>query len=332
MGKNVFHLFNPELPFIREGCIGNVCIDGQFANALVKDKMSFRDVLKWKFSKNPQREEKKKDIFRVPVVENSGFLIDSRDIIVWLGHASFFIRAAGKSFLIDPVFFDLPFIPRMSRLPCKPEDFVSIDYLFLSHAHRDHLDAKSLKVLFDNNPGMKVFGPLQIGKLIKSIYKEADVQEAGWYQRFQLGTDLLQVDFLPSWHWNRRGLFDYNDILWGSMMFTVNGKNIYFCGDSGYASHFREIGSLYNSVDVALMPIGAYKPHYLMNKFHMNPKQSLKAFRQIGGKTFIPMHYGTFDLSDEPPGEPVKKITRLFSREEREQDLKTLAVGEEFLL
>lgn len=331
MASKILKVYNPELPFILEGFTGNVYIDGQFSNGNTKDNMSFKDVLRWKFSKNPQKEEKKKDPFKIQVLRNEKFLMDTRDMLVWLGHASFFIRAGGKAILTDPVFFNLPFIKRKADLPCDPEAFKNIDYLLLSHVHRDHFDKKTLKLLFDNNPGVKVFGPLGIAKLVKSIYKRVQVQEAGWYQKFDLETDDLELDFLPALHWNRRGLLDFNNILWGSMMLTSKGKKIYFCGDSAYAPHFRTLGNLYKSVDIALMPIGAYKPHYLMNKYHVNPKQSLKAFRHLNGKAFIPMHYGTFDLSDEPLGEPIKKISRLFEREERKDDLKILKIGEEFV-
>lgn len=41
-----------------------------------------------------------------------------------------------------------------------------------------------------------------------------------------------------------------------------------------------------------------------MHQAHISPLDAIEAFHQLGGKYFIPMHYGTFDLSDEPLLEP----------------------------
>ncbi|MDD3468327.1 MAG: MBL fold metallo-hydrolase, partial [Campylobacterales bacterium] len=84
-----------------------------------------------------------------------------------------------------------------------------------------------------------------------------------------------------------------------------NGVQIYFCGDSGYNTHFKQIRDEYGDMDICIMPVGAYKPEFVMKHSHMNPTESMQAFRDLGGKVFVPMHYGTFILSDEPPSEGI---------------------------
>jgi L-ascorbate metabolism protein UlaG (beta-lactamase superfamily) len=64
----------------------------------------------------------------------------------------------------------------------------------------------------------------------------------------------------------------------------------------------------------------------------MDPGESYKAFLDLEGKVFIPMHYGTFDLSDEPPGEPIRIIRKLFEQANSGTKFKELAVGESFFL
>ncbi len=41
-----------------------------------------------------------------------------------------------------------------------------------------------------------------------------------------------------------------------------------------------------------------------MKIFHMNPAEAVQAGRDVRASAVLGMHYGTFDLSDEPPSEP----------------------------
>lgn len=55
------------------------------------------------------------------------------------------------------------------------------------------------------------------------------MQEAGWYQEFQIDKD-IRIIFLPAKHWGRRGLNDYNKVLWGSFLIIDGDKKIFFAG------------------------------------------------------------------------------------------------------
>jgi L-ascorbate metabolism protein UlaG (beta-lactamase superfamily) len=243
---------------------------------------------------------------------NPGLFQDTRDTIAWLGHATFLIRVKGLTFLVDPVLFDLPLMKRRSPLPCPPEVFHNIDYLLLSHGHRDHLDKQSIKLVFDQNPGLKAFGPLAMAPLVHKMVPGLPLQEAGWYQQFNLEKSQdLQLYFLPAAHWHRRGLSDMNKVLWGSFLIRTPEQTIFFAGDTALGPHFREIRDLFGPPDICILPVGAYKPAFLMQQSHLNPWEAIQAFHALGGKTFIPMHYGTFDLSDEPAGEPVRLLQEM---------------------
>jgi L-ascorbate metabolism protein UlaG (beta-lactamase superfamily) len=199
----------------------------------------------------------------------------------------------------------------------------------LSHGHRDHLDIPSLRKILQYNPQTEILCPLGFQKMLVGIgFKK--IQEAAWWQRYD--TPGLQIDFLPAKHWNRRHLLDYNITLWGSFAVSDGKQRIYFAGDTGYDKHFKQIQQHYSSFDVCLMPVGAYKPKYIMEWAHTSPEEAVKAFHELNGKIFIPMHYGTFDLSDEPPGEPVKILKKLQHSKELNGELMILDVGEEFLI
>jgi L-ascorbate metabolism protein UlaG (beta-lactamase superfamily) len=303
---------NPDLKIVKPGWPGNKVIGSQFANGeeLYVPKMA--NVWKWKFSPNPQKAEKEQDDYRPAVMANPDLFRATEDAIVWLGHASFLIRVAGITFLTDPVLFDLPLMKRRTPLPCPPQAFHPIDYLLLSHGHLDHLDARSMKLIYAQNPGLKAFGPLAMAKLIHQMVPGLPLQEAGWYQQFNLEKPAgLELFFLPAAHWHRRGLTDMNKVLWGSFLIRTPGRMIFFAGDTALKGHFEEIRQLFGAPDICILPVGAYKPAFLMQQSHLNPHEAVEAFHRLGGQTFVPMHYGTFDLSDEPAGEPVRLLQQM---------------------
>ncbi|MDF9798085.1 L-ascorbate metabolism protein UlaG (beta-lactamase superfamily) [Catalinimonas alkaloidigena] len=291
----------------------------------------FKKILKWQFSPNPQKTEKKDDNFRLRVNRNTSFITSDEDMIVWLGHASFFIRINGVSFFTDPCLKDLPIIKRQVGLPCSIYDLIGINYLLISHGHRDHFDKTSVNQLLDQNPKMKLLLPLKISDLLGKKKKNVSFQEAAWWQQYTLNEDVA-VYFLPAKHWNRRYLKDFNRQLWGSFLIKTKNKSIYFGADSAYADHFKEISDILGSPDICMLPVGAYKPSYIMKAAHMHPGEAVHAFNDLGGKVMIPMHYGTYDLSDEPLGEPVNILKDLEKRGSIHGELKFMDVGEKYML
>jgi L-ascorbate metabolism protein UlaG (beta-lactamase superfamily) len=101
-----------------------------------------------------------------------------------------------------------------------------------------------------------------------------------------------------------RGLRDRNRTLWGGFGCTVAGRTIYFTGDSGYGRHFAEIGARLPSIDVALVPIGAYEPRWFMAPVHVNPEEAVRAHLDLRARASVAMHFGTFKLTDEGYDEP----------------------------
>jgi L-ascorbate metabolism protein UlaG (beta-lactamase superfamily) len=322
---------NPALPTLRLpfDWQGNpVDGNGRYGNLYHPFNTSFKDVWKWQRGPKPQKAEKKADAWRMPVHRNGDLLHSTQDAVYWLGHACFLICIGGVRFLTDPVFNALPFVKRYTALPVDPAQLRHIDYLLLSHDHRDHCDKKSLQLLAANNPRARVLTALGMEPLIRPWIGNMAVQEAGWYQQYQ--TEGFTVSFLPARHWCRRGLNDINRRLWGSFMLEMNGRTIYFGADSGYDAHFATIGQLFPNIDVCMIGAGAYKPQWFMSPSHTSPQEAVQAFGDLGAKTLIPMHYGTFDLSDEPMGEPIRLLQQM--QQEGQPGIRLLEVGETMYL
>lgn len=320
---------NPVLTTVKPGWKGTpLDEDGLFINHEYPWKLEYGKIFRYLLHRNPQKEIKKNDTWRIPVIKDDQWLIDSADKIVWLGHASFFIQLSGVRILIDPIYGNLPVGKRLSDMPVDPGKLLNIHYILVSHSHYDHCDKSSIKLLAKNNPQAQILCGLKLDSLI-SKWTNNKIQTAGWYQQYQLENE-LKITFLPSRHWANRSLFNINSTLWGAFMIEKDGKCIYYSGDSAHGSHFNDVGELFKNIDVALIGVGAYAPAWFMGPMHQNPYDAAKAFRATHAKTFIPFHYGTFDLSDEPLGEPEQILNKLNGEGKIENVLKILKLGEVF--
>ncbi|WP_303310740.1 MBL fold metallo-hydrolase [Hymenobacter sp. BT730] len=331
MAERITYARNEQLRTIKPNYPGNKLFGQQFANGDKLYNPDFSNVIRWKLlTENPQKQEKKQDTWAPAVVPCTDFFTSANDALVWLGHATFLLRVAGLTLLFDPVLYDSPFLRRRHPLPCRPEDIVGIDYLLLSHGHRDHLDEQSVKRLAGQNPQMQVLTSLRMQPLLQKMAPTLRVQEAGWWQQFDLGPNApLEIFYLPAAHWHRRGLTDMNQVLWGSFMIrTPDGRLIFFTGDTAYAEHFEEIEKLFGPIDVCLLPIGAYKPAFMMQLSHVNPHEAAKAANVLRAGHVVPMHYGTFDLSDEPASEPLRLLQEVAAGGMLRGELHAPAVGE----
>jgi L-ascorbate metabolism protein UlaG (beta-lactamase superfamily) len=303
--------------------------NGRFVNYEFPYLPKYSKMLRWFLSANPQKEEKLNDTVRLEVKDPTEFLASDNDGILWLGHASFFIRLNGKSILLDPVFGEPSFLKPLVVVPSPIEKIKQVDYVLLSHDHRDHTDENSIRAIAQKFPNAKFYGGLRMNELLKDwISPTNEVQTAGWFQQYNTPDDAVKITFLPVRHWCRRGLFDTNHILWGGYVIEGAGKTIYFSGDSGFGSHYKETAELFPKIDYFLIGIGAYKPRFMMEDNHNTPEEAVKAFTDAKAKILVPMHYGRFDMADEPPSEPLRLLKEEAEKQGLSNELKPLAINE----
>lgn len=324
------YVYNPDLTTILDGYRGVRQINGKFVNDEEgKARPKLKDILKWQLSSNLERKNNKASTFVPDLIIEDNYFNNTIDKIVWLGHASFLLTVGGRNILIDPIFKNVSIIKRRTKLPFLINEINKIDYVLISHAHLDHLDKFSVKTITEQNPYLKIFCGLGTAEIIKKWGIKNDIIEAGWWQQFPTNDD-IEIFFLPAQHWSNRNLKDRNIRLWGSFVIKNKESTVYFMGDSAYGSHFTKIGELFRSIDYAIMGVGAYLPRNIMQSSHLNPDESYQAYKDLGASKMIPMHYGTFILSDEPITEPIQSTRELFVKEK--DKLLDLAVGELFEL
>jgi L-ascorbate metabolism protein UlaG (beta-lactamase superfamily) len=227
--------------------------------------------------------------------------------ITWIGHASWLIQLDGVSLLIDPILFDSigPGIKRFVAPGVLPADLPNIDAQLVTHNHRDHLDLPSLR---------QVGKPIVAGLGLEKFFADAGLPctELDWWKETRVGP--VRLTFVPSQHWSRRGLNDMNATLWGGFVIEGSTARLYHSGDTAYFEGFSEIGQRLGPLDAALLPIGAYDPSWFMSKQHMNPEEAVQAYRDLGARQFVAMHWGTFKLTDEPLDEPPARLKSEWQR------------------
>ena len=115
----------------------------------------------------------------------------------------------------------------------------------------------------------------------------------------------IEIIFTPSHHWGARFIHDTHRGF-GGFLIRLPGNAIYHCGDSAYFPGFSEISKRF-AVDTALLPIGAYEAPSGRD-VHMNPEEAIQAFRDLGARKMIPMHYATFPLGGENLHDPLRRL------------------------
>lgn len=231
-------------------------------------------------------------------------LTSPRPSLTWLGHASFLLRLGGTTVLIDPVFSPSlsGTVWRNVSVGITVEQLPPIDAVFITHNHRDHMDAPTLKRL---GPAPRYVVPAGLAPWF-ARRGFPDVVELRWWESVRLGA--IEATFVPAEHWSRRGAFDLNSSWWGGYVLAHGDHRVYHAGDTAWFDGFHDIAARCGPLTVAALPIGAYEPRWFMQPQHVNPADAVRAFVAVGAKRFVAMHWGTFKLSDEPLDEPPEAL------------------------
>lgn len=230
---------------------------------------------------------------------------------IWLGHSSFLVNIRGTIVLFDPVFtWASPIhylVPRFQDPVVALEMLPKIDLIVISHDHYDHLDSRT--VAFFRNKKTKFVVPLGVSSHLKywSIQDERIIELDWWEQRIASG---LEITCTPSQHFSGRLGTGNNRTLWASWVIKDGAKaSLFYSGDTGYDTHFAEIGQRLGPFDIAFIENGQYNE--LWRAVHMLPHEGIRAFSDLGARIFVPVHWGMFDLSIHNWFDPPEEILKL---------------------
>jgi L-ascorbate metabolism protein UlaG (beta-lactamase superfamily) len=242
----------------------------------------------------------------------------------FVGHATVLLQWKGINILTDPNFAPRVIVPKRLVEPGIPiHRLPPLDLVVVSHAHLDHLVKPSLRKLAKDVP---VVVPTGLAELITPLGFRR-VYELNWWEGYE--GDGFKVIHVPAKHWGRRTPHD-RDRGYGGFVIERQGHHVYFAGDTAYFKGFREIGRAF-PIELALLPIGAYRPPSF-RQVHCNPEDALQAFEDLQGRYMVPIHWGTFRLSDEPIHEPIIWLAQLSSDNGFEGRVQILQHGQTFVL
>ena len=232
----------------------------------------------------------------------------SRIQLTWIGHSTFLLQHGGRNILTDPIFGDcltpVPGLKLRRRTPpgLKLEELPPIHHVLISHCHYDHLDRPTVTRLGGPGNITRFWLPSGLGSWFRRrrILRH---HELAWWQ--SVATDeQLEIHCVPAQHFAARGPFDRNRTHWCGWVLRSERWTIYFAGDTGYSPGFRAIGERFVGMDLALLPIGAYRPRWLMKPMHADPFEAVKIHQDVRSRFSVAGHWGTFRLTDEPLTEP----------------------------
>jgi len=275
-----------------------------------------------------ERKKRLSPASKIPSIKTDLLNLDiDEDVLVWFGHSSYFMQIDGKRMLVDPVFggFASP-LPIFAKAYdgtniYDVEDFPEIDILFITHDHWDHLDYETILKL--KSKVRLVICGLGVGEHLEHWgYEKSRVIEKNWNEELVL-PDGFVVNTAPARHFSGRG-FSRNKSLWLSYLLKTPTMKIFIGGDSGYDSHFAEIGNKFGEFDLAILENGQYDRKW--RYIHILPDELLKVAKELKAKRILPVHSAKFALANHAWDEPLE----LISQNSKAQNINTITpmIGE----
>ncbi|KEO75548.1 MBL fold metallo-hydrolase [Anditalea andensis] len=284
----------------------------EFYNLEPTKKNGIGDVLEWQFNKDPgewpDRTLPSKNT--VPLESIDG------ERVTFINHASLLIQIQGINLLTDPIWsyraspFSFAGPARKREAGIRFEDLPHIHAVLISHNHYDHLDLSTLKKLHEVYDPIFIV-PLGVDLLLKQ-HNIHNIHALDWFD--QLDISNTHIHAVPAKHFSGRGMGDTNKTLWSGYLIESGQRKIYFAGDTGYGDFYKSLHARYGPIDLALLPIGAYKPIWFMQPIHMSPEEAVQAHLDLGASKSIGMHFGTFPMADDGLSDPLIDLSAALAR------------------
>ncbi|MHC6202617.1 MBL fold metallo-hydrolase [Breznakiellaceae bacterium SP9] len=253
--------------------------------------------------------ERERPTVPLPSSKTDLFALDrSANVVVWMGHSSYYLQVDGKRFLVDPVFSGAALVVSAFKGSdiYTPEDIPPLDYLVISHDHWDHLDYKTVTALRDKTA--KVLTGLGTGAHFEYWGFDPDtIIELEWEESADLGEGFV-VTAIATPHFSGRFL-TRNQSQWTAFVLITPNRRIYIGGDGGYADYFLDVGNRFGPFDIAFLECGQYNQQW--RNSHLFPEDTAQASIDLQAKKLFAVHYGKFALSIHAWDEPIIRLSAL---------------------
>jgi L-ascorbate metabolism protein UlaG (beta-lactamase superfamily) len=223
------------------------------------------------------------------------------DAVTWLGHASAVLAIGGRRFLVDP----------LGRRRTRAAG--AVDAVLITHAHVDHLNRWSLKVL---DRATRLVVPRGARPVVADLgFTRITEVEPGDHLDVG-GVDVVAV---PTRHDQGRWRKGDSPTCAGYVV-QRGGTAVHHAGDVDFSDHavFDDIGRHFE-LAASLLPIGGMLPvwYYRWRRatqdrgVHIDPDCALDIFQRLGARRLVPVHWGTVNLRLGPPSAPRRRLERV---------------------
>jgi L-ascorbate metabolism protein UlaG (beta-lactamase superfamily) len=236
----------------------------------------------------------------------------------WLGHSTVLLEVDGLRVLTDPVWGEraspLSFAGprRFQPVPVPVAALPPLDAVIVSHDHYDHLDYPTILELLPRD--VPFITSLGVGAHLQAWGVPPErITELDWWESARLRGGDLRITAAPSQHFSGRGITGRNGTLWSSMAIQGPRHRVFFSGDTGLTAEYSDIAGKLGPFDLILLEVGAFHPAW--GDIHLGPENALEALALLGGGSFLPVHWGTFNLAMHAWDDPAETLVRLAGRE-----------------
>jgi L-ascorbate metabolism protein UlaG (beta-lactamase superfamily) len=234
--------------------------------------------------------------------------------VTWLGHSTLVVEIDGVRILTDPVWCEraspVQFAgpKRFHPVPISIDQLPKLDAVLLSHDHHDHLCPSSVAAL--GKLRVPFVTSLGVGMHLERFgVNPRDITELDWWEETKVSDGALTITATPAQHFSGRGLRDRGTTLWSSFVLSTPKRRVFYSADTGPTKELADIAARFGPFDLSMIEIGAWHPSW--GSIHLGPQHALEAFSQLGGGTFLPIHWSTFDLALHIWDEPAETLLAL---------------------
>ena len=232
---------------------------------------------------------------------------DARLAVTWVGHATTLLQMDDRFLLTDPVFTET--VGLVSKRLVEPgltvQSLPPIDAVLISHMHFDHLSQTTLERIADKTRTITI----PEGGMVYMPDVSVSAIELPTWKSWE--KDGLRVTAVPVVHngWRYGADAGWRDVGFTGYVIEYHGLSVYFGGDTAYCPACSiATNARFPHLDLAILPIAPLEPRSFMKHSHEDPREALLAYRELGAKAFLPIHFDTFINSNDQPGDALRSL------------------------